>query len=293
MYILLNVLLVFRARRVLAAELHVSCEPATCYGHTEQAVSASALMQHHQRTHQIHQTVVNEEPATTLIGAAKNSTRTGLRSLSHVAIKYLSNKTQLARSTSLFGGLNLLSTQSASEGRTHGLGKIARLDEVGYQAIVQAKSDDEMDIFMRRVIDAYDCEIIDDRALRGIVPWFSGTTAKQNFQKLEETLLYAVLSKSPKTWIHYRNSEGATGSSADLDFTGYVKILATQSPDEMAAFVRRVCKKLHVIITDETGFQGMLELYGGAEGFHDYEHLEQSLLSAARAPHSWAAFEPQ
>ena len=77
------------------------------------------------------------------------------------------------------------------------------------------KDDHEMKDFILRVIDKYDCKVEAVGGLMGIVPWFSGTTMIQSLPKLEDTLLYAVLSDGggrSKSWLSYKNSDHITGN---------------------------------------------------------------------------------
>lgn len=173
----------------------------------------------------------------------------------------------------------------------HLRGWTAPLDEPGYQAIVSLKSDDDMEMFIRRVIDAYDCKITNQGGFMGIVPWFSGLTASRTFVKLQETLLYAVLNPTKSPWLAYKNTDGTTGKTAELSFMGYVEVAATRKEEEMVAFARRVSDKVGVKVVNEDGFRSMVRWYSGADNFQDYGRLEQEVISAAKSPHSWAAWK--
>lgn len=169
-------------------------------------------------------------------------------------------------------------------------GKMASLDESGYQAVAKLKDDYEMQIFIQRVIEEYDCRVKDDGGLMGIVPWFSGTVAEQSFMKLEDELLFAVLADG-EPWLEYKNTAGISGESAPLDFQGYVEIACMRSDEAMMKFVRRLCMDMKIRITDEGGLQGVIALYSGSSSFQSFEKLKSELLSAAASPQSWAEFE--
>lgn len=186
-------------------------------------------------------------------------------------------------------GMARLASNSAPRNQ-HLRGWTAPLDEPGYQAIGGLKSDDDMEMFIRRVIDAYDCKITNQGGFMGIVPWFSGTTAIGTFVKLQETLLYAVLNPTRSPWLSYKNSDGTTGKTAELSFMGYVEVAATRKEEEMVAFARRVCDKIGVKVVNEDGFRGMVRWYSGADNFQDYGRLEQEVRSAANSPKTWAAW---
>jgi hypothetical protein len=188
-------------------------------------------------------------------------------------------------------GMGRLLTKAPAQRAQHLRGWTAPLDEDGYKAIVSLKSDDDMDMFMRRVIDAYDCKILNQGGFMGVVPWFSGTTAAQTFVKLQETLMFAVLDTKHAPWLSYKNTDGTTGSGAELSFMGYVEVAALRKEEEMVKFARRVCDKVGVKVVKEDGFMAMVRWYSGADNFQDYGKLEEEIKSAARgAPHSWAAW---
>lgn len=188
-------------------------------------------------------------------------------------------------------GMARLAAKAAPREHTHLRGWTAPLDETGYQAIVALKSDDDMEMFIRRVIDAYDCKIVNQGGFMGVVPWFSGTTASGTFVKLQETLLYAVLESKQSPWLAYKNSDGTNGATAELSFMGYVEVAATRNEDEMLQFARRICDNVGVKVVNEDGFRGMVRWYSGADNFQDYGKLEQEIKTAAHAPKSWAAWK--
>lgn len=187
-------------------------------------------------------------------------------------------------------GVARLAFKTAPKERTHLHGWTAPLDEAGYHAVAELKSDDDMEMFIRRVIDAYDCRIIDQGVFMSTVPWFSGTTKVQSFEKLQETLMYAVLvAQAGHPWLAYKNTDGTTGRNAELSLIGYVEVAATRKQTEMLSFARRVCEKLGVLIVDEVGFDAMVKSYNDAGNFQDFSKLEQAVSAAAdKAPHSWA-----
>merc|ERR1719498_428507 len=188
-------------------------------------------------------------------------------------------------------GMTRLAAKAAPRVHTPLRGWTAPLDEAGYKAVASLKSDDDMEMFMRRVIDAYDCKIINQGGFMSTVPWFSGMTAVQSFERLQETLLFAVLSRTCKPWLHYKNSDGANGSNAELSDMGYVEVAATRKQPEMVSFVRRLCDKLGVKILDEKAFESKVQSFTAAEQFQDFSMLEKDIAAAASANHSWAAWK--
>jgi len=198
----------------------------------------------------------------------------------------------MLQTSSQHKGMARLAAQTAPRVHTHLRGWTAPLDEAGYAAVASLKADDDMEMFVRRVVDAYDCKIVNQTGFMGIVPWFSGVTKTQSFQKLQETLLYAVLAKTGTPWVRYKNTDGTDGNSADLSFMGYVEVAATRKDAELLKFTRRLCTKLGVKIVDEKGFQAMLRLYTSTpEKFQDFSKLELEIHDAAKARDSWAIWE--
>merc|ERR1719353_1409809 len=113
----------------------------------------------------------------------------------------------------------------------------------------------------------------------------------QSLPKLEDTLLYAVLSRADArspSWLSYKNSQHVTGDTAQMGFLGYVQVAAMKSDTEMKKFVRRVCTDMGVKVVDEGGFTGMVQFYSGTNNFQSYDRLKEEIRSAANAPHAWA-----
>lgn len=187
-------------------------------------------------------------------------------------------------------GMARLAYKAAPRKHTQLRGWTAPLDEAGYEAVASLKSDDDMEMFVRRVIDAYDCKIVNQGSFMSVVPWFSGTTAVQSFEKLQETLLYAVLAQKGKPWLAYKNSDQTTGKNAELSFMGYVEVAATRQQEEMVSFARRVCEKLGVEVVEESGLKDMLRQHSDPD--MTYSKLEQEISNAAKKANSWAAWKP-
>jgi len=170
------------------------------------------------------------------------------------------------------------------------VGKSSSIDEDGYTKVANLEDDVEMEAFIRRVIDRYDCKVEDESGLMGIVPWFSGTTMKQSLVQLERVLLFAVLADG-KPWITFKNSGGITGKNAPLDLNGYLEVAALRKDDEMKDFVRNLAESMGIKVLDEGGFEGMIKYYSGSSTFQSFERLQSELESAKAAPHSWAALK--
>jgi len=175
----------------------------------------------------------------------------------------------------------------AAGDKGRGLGTTAATDEAGYQAVAKLKDDEEMKTFILRVIEDYDCHVKDEGGLMGIVPWFSGTAAVQSLDKLENSLLFAILANG-KRWISYKNTAGTTGADTPLDLQGYMEVAILRKDIEMETFARRLAEQMGVKVTDEGGFAGMIKYHSGAAAFQSFDKLQSEIQSAAASPHSWA-----
>mmetsp|Transcript_97609 Transcript_97609/g.178413 ORF Transcript_97609/g.178413 Transcript_97609/m.178413 type:complete len:222 (-) Transcript_97609:75-740(-) len=67
-------------------------------------------------------------------------------------------------------------------------GKNAPLSSDGYDVVAALEDDKQMEYFVLRVIKAMHLEVIDEGGLHGVVPYHSGLTAAQNFNKLKGDL---------------------------------------------------------------------------------------------------------
>jgi len=67
-------------------------------------------------------------------------------------------------------------------------GDSAPLTEQGYQSIATMRSDTEMNVFIRRLMESKNLVCVDDSALTGFVGWYSGDKATQTFMLLENQL---------------------------------------------------------------------------------------------------------
>merc|ERR1719446_862644 len=68
--------------------------------------------------------------------------------------------------------------------KAHANGKQASLDEKGYAAVALQKDDDEMETYIRRVVEDMDMDVINNGGLRGLLPYYSGNKTWQTFKKL-------------------------------------------------------------------------------------------------------------
>jgi len=87
----------------------------------------------------------------------------------------------------------------------HVSGASASLDEKGYKSIAKLKNQKQMEIFTKRIIDDRGLYLVDEGALKGIVPYYSGAKSTQTFKALNEEIDKA-LKKKKKGWVSDKDS---------------------------------------------------------------------------------------
>jgi len=80
-------------------------------------------------------------------------------------------------------------------------GATAVLDERGYQSIVKLKSNTEMEIFIRRTIADLNLRILNEGALAGMIPFYSGTQDHQSMEKLQLELEEVAYGGHRGAWL--------------------------------------------------------------------------------------------
>jgi len=80
-----------------------------------------------------------------------------------------------------------------------GPGLTEPLNEDGYTAVSKLKSNEEMNVFIHRVVNHLGLEVKDRWGLLGLVPWFDGEDAKQSFAALTTEILGAAM--KPDQWV--------------------------------------------------------------------------------------------
>merc|ERR1719160_631905 len=83
-----------------------------------------------------------------------------------------------------------------------GVGAKAALDEKGYKAVAKLKSNKEMEAYVRRVLNKLGLHVVDEGALKGVVPYYSGKKSTQSYAKLvEEIKQVRQEKKRKKRWL--------------------------------------------------------------------------------------------
>jgi hypothetical protein len=79
-------------------------------------------------------------------------------------------------------------------------GASASLDEKGYKGVAKLKNQKQMETFIKRIIDDRGLYLVDEGALKGIVPYYSGAKATQTFKALNDEIDKS-LKKKKKCWV--------------------------------------------------------------------------------------------
>lgn len=151
------------------------------------------------------------------------------------------------------------------------IGETAMLDEEGYQHVAAEASDKEMQTFMERVIASEGLAVKDWAALKGAVPYYSGTAATRDL----ETMIGELRKVD---WL----SEGG-GRTAPLTADGYKQVVSERNNAQMKAFMRRVLDKAGLVVTDEASFNGIVPFYSGTVFSQKFSEMENEVLSATWA----------
>jgi len=77
-------------------------------------------------------------------------------------------------------------------------GTSAALTEDGYQRVARLKSDEEMESFIRRLINSMSLKVVKDDGLSGVVPWYSGTQETQDLVRLQDEIVKHV---NERSWV--------------------------------------------------------------------------------------------
>lgn len=155
-------------------------------------------------------------------------------------------------------------------------GQTATMDWKGYAGVVALKNDTQMERFVRRKAAKMDMTVKSDQALRGFVPYFSGTKGNRPFGALEVEM--RRISHKPNGWLAPR------GSTAPLNEDGYQTVAALGSSLEMAEFVHRVANDLNFDVIKEEGLKGMVPYYSGERTKSNFTALKNEMMKVSSKP---------
>lgn len=144
-------------------------------------------------------------------------------------------------------------------------GSTAPLTEDGYSMVANMKSDAEMMTFVRRVVASEARTVIDDTALNGVVPFYSGTTSAQSLDNLKAEI------RRGSNWVGLD-----VGRTAPFSEEGYQQVAARRSNVQMKEFIRRVVASSGATI-DSGSLNGLAPYHSGKILVQNFERLQQDL----------------
>lgn len=155
-------------------------------------------------------------------------------------------------------------------------GATAPISEDGYQLVARLRSNDEMKVFIQRVLASEARTVQDDAALSGIVPFYSGVSAVQSLRFLQAE----IRNKEGSPWVGLD-----VGRTAPLSEEGYVAVAGRRSNVQMKEFVRRVASANYMAV-DTGAMNGLVPYHSGKISIqtfgnlvHDLEQLKPQPLS--------------
>jgi len=150
------------------------------------------------------------------------------------------------------------------------------LNEAGYSVIQKLKNTTQMSKFVRRIIDTLDLKVLNEKALRVVVPFYSGEKDKRTY----ETLLKEVKTAGNQTdgWLSRR------GMTAPLDQAGYDIVKKLDSIPEMAKYIRRALDAKGLYVRSEGYLNGIAAFYGGEETKTNFAALQKEIRDNQNDP---------
>jgi len=95
--------------------------------------------------------------------------------------------------------VNMIESKEQGIGKSMS-GKTAPLNERGYKGVAKLRSQKQMEIFVRRLVANQGLYVVDEGALRGMVPYYSGAKATQSFKALT-TEIEKAEKKKKNSWV--------------------------------------------------------------------------------------------
>eukprot|EP00928_Gymnodinium_smaydae_P012775 TRINITY_DN14658_c0_g1_i1.p1 TRINITY_DN14658_c0_g1~~TRINITY_DN14658_c0_g1_i1.p1 ORF type:complete len:943 (+),score=270.59 TRINITY_DN14658_c0_g1_i1:67-2895(+) len=173
------------------------------------------------------------------------------------------------------------------------------LDEAGYQSVVSQKSNELMGKFIRRSLGEYGGRILNEAAIEGIVPFYSGVVSTQSFAALVRELsdfpfvdwsgvkhdFEATLRRAREDTAMQRKEQlrtlasagQAPGAICDLNDAGYSEVSALRDSKQMEIFARRVIAVHGGKLENDGDLRGMVPFYSGEAATQSFPVLVEEL----------------
>merc|ERR1719401_3386729 len=163
------------------------------------------------------------------------------------------------------------------------IGLSAELNEEGYQSVLETRSDNDMGVFVLRVVQQMNMSMpaanVTNHPIFSFVSWYSGTKASQSFAGLQKELISI---RRECSWIKpIIFTENGSGKEAHLTEEGYQSVALHRDSSEMIDFVLRVMDDLHMHVVNEDGLRGFVPYFDCAKGAQTYAELRTELEKRA------------
>jgi len=166
-------------------------------------------------------------------------------------------------------------------------------DDEGFKKVVEQKDENEIKVYIRRVVSTCSMKVIDEGGLNGLVGWFGDAEEEGDtlhFSDLKKALFKALIGSSKDHWVAVKNVTGITSLTAPLDLVGYSQVRSLRSPKQMVKFVTRMVENMGVRITNMGGFSGMMKFYSEPDDMESFQKLMSEIKRAAYE-HSWCELD--
>lgn len=165
------------------------------------------------------------------------------------------------------------------------------IDEAGYRKVVHNKNDNDMEGFIRRVIDKLGLSVRDEGKFKGMLPYYSGTKSNQTFNALVGEISQANTRLCG--WVS-RLSDDVDGKTASLDEKGYHQVAQLHNGTQMKKYIMRVIDSMNYKVRDKSGVDRIVPAHSCEAETQTLQSLKAEIKSAARQPgKSWVIWKKQ
>jgi len=189
-------------------------------------------------------------------------------------------------------------------------GRIAPLNEAGYQQVAALRHSPDMMAFARRILDVYKKKCTDEGAMIGLVSYYDGKKGAQDFATLQKELLsapwaesrdvvhgtqetladkmtseeLALLQQSARTNSRTDDERDVVaegiGNNVPINDKGYKLVADLKDDHEMQAFIQRVLDDEFLVVGNHDGLVAMVSNYSGSKRTQSLKALRNELRHA-------------
>jgi len=145
------------------------------------------------------------------------------------------------------------------------------LTEVGYQRLAMQRDNEQMKVFVKRILASEGRSVKDEGLLSGFVPYFSGVVGSRDLNSLRAEL------RQPRNlvWI-----DAGIGRKALLNENGFNQVAQAKDGSQMKAFIRRLINPNGRMPISEGALSGMVPFFSGEKSSQPYSELLKSIADA-------------